>query len=496
MTRLVKIGLFVLITGAGSTFYIMQTAETINAPDTYKVKAYIEDASGLNPGTRVWVSGVTVGRVRDVSLQNGKALLLLEISSEVPVYKNAVLRKKSQSMLGNAVVSLDPGSPRATAIKSGELIPRVISSTEMDRAFESVENVAQEMETFMKELNSFMGEGGGYRSFEDILAITEQTIDNTNRLVEENLLLMADSLENISEMTARYNMSSEQDVKDISTILQNTARITERLDKILAAQDENIDYSVSALRESIDRLNASLANVESITRRIENGEGNIGRLVKDEEIYERVDRVTKNVDDFVGSAMGMDVQLGFKSEYLTVQGTTKNHAEVRLVPQSKPKYYSIGVVDTPDGTVHKTTTRTREDLNSDGSVDTDKTVYEEETTGDLKLSAQLARTYGPVTLRGGIIESSAGFGVGYQPIDRLHFSTELFEFNQNEGPYLRGYGTFYPLFDPGSNNPLKWLYITGGVDNALVGDRDYFIGLGMRLTDNDLRSVLPFVPAP
>ena len=45
MNRFVKIGLFVLVTGAGSAFYVMQTADKIDAPDTYRLKAYIEDAS-------------------------------------------------------------------------------------------------------------------------------------------------------------------------------------------------------------------------------------------------------------------------------------------------------------------------------------------------------------------------------------------------------------------------------------------------------------------
>ncbi len=497
MTRLVKIGLFVLITGTGSIFYIMQTAETINAPSTYKVKAYIEDASGLMEGTRVWVSGVTVGRVRKVSLSEGKALLIMEISSEVPLYRNAVLKKRSLSMLGNAVVALDPGSPQAVPLKEGEPIPRVESSTEMDRAFSAAEQVAKEMEMFMKELNSFMSEEGGYRTIEEILASAKSTVDTTNRLVEQNLVLLSESLENISDITGRLNTSSRQDAQNLSAIMENTARITERIDRLLTEQDGNIDSSVAGLKESIKKLNASLAHIEAVTGKVERGEGNIGKLVHDEEIYERFDRVTKRVDEFVGSAMGMDVQLGFKSEYLTLQGKTKNHAEVRLVPESKPKYYSLGVVGGPDMKVTETETEELVVNESSGSTSSHSTTYEKKKTNDLKLTAQLAHIYGPVTIRGGIIESSAGFGLGYRPLPQLKLSTELFEFNQNQGPYLRGYGSIYPLYDPDSRNPLNWLYLTGGVDNALVGEeRDYFFGLGLRLTDNDLRAIMPFVPSP
>ena len=87
-------------------------------------------------------------------------------------------------------------------------------------------------------------------------------------------------------------------------------------------------------------------NIESITSTVARGEGNLGRLVQDDTLYERVDRVTRNVEEFVDSALGSEVQVGFRSEYLALQQSTKNHADVRLVYPRKDKYYSLGVVGT------------------------------------------------------------------------------------------------------------------------------------------------------
>ena len=495
MTRLVKIGLFVLITGAGSVVYIMQTADTINAPDTYQVRAMIENASGLMPGTRVLVSGVAVGRVREVDLIQGQAELLMEVSSEVPVYQDAVVKKTMQSMLGNAVVTLQQGSPRKPRIESGGVIYNVVSTTAMDRTFEVAEQVGEEMGVFMEELNKFMGEDG-YQTINEMLSLARDTVDTTNRLVERNLVLLSQSMENVVRITDRLDTSSTQDVQQLSNILAHTASIAERLDILLENRDEDINNSISTISESVDQLNATLTHLKNTTEKIERGEGNLGKLIHDDSIYTTVDRVAKNVDEFVNSAMGLNVQVGVKTEYLTLQNTAKTHAEVRLMPQGKPKYYSFGVVNTPDQLSRTTETRTIVVDNTNGTVD-DTTTTETERTDELKLSAQMARTFGPLTLRGGIIESSAGFGIKYQPARQLSLATEMFEFGQEEAPYLRGYGTIYPMFDPEANNPLNWLYLTGGVDNALSsGGRDYFFGIGLRFTDNDLRTVLPFAPSP
>jgi phospholipid/cholesterol/gamma-HCH transport system substrate-binding protein len=495
MNRYVKIGLFVLITGSGSIFYVMQTADTIDAPDTYELQAYIEDASGLRPGTQIWVSGVAVGRIQDIALDRGQALLMMELSTEVPVYRDAVIRKQTQSLLGNAIVALEPGTPSAIPVSHGGLVPNVVATTSMERAFNSAEQVAAEMETFMAGLNSFMTEKGGYSTLEEILTLSRDTVATTNRLVESNMLLLQESLESIAAITARLEANSGQDLREISAILAHTASITERIDRILADQDTQVNDSVASLRESIDYLNASLSNVAAITSRVEQGEGSLGKLINDEKLYERIDRVAKNVDEFVDSTMGMELQVGFSSEYLTLGQTTRNTAELRLVPRDKNKYYSFGLVSTPDGTLSETETRVRQDTNSDGTIDSDTTTFESERSDQLKFSAQLARSFGPLTIRGGVIENSAGFGLGLKPTKQVALSSELFSFT-GDVPYLRGYGTFFPVFDPSSANPLNWLYLTGGVDNALSDERDYFLGLGLRLTDNDLKGVLPFVPSP
>src|SRR6056297_2270707 len=358
MTRLIKIGLFVLITGAGSVVYIMQTADTIDAPDTYQVRAMIENASGLMPGTRVLVFGVAVGRVREVDLIQGQAELLMEVSSEVPVYQDAVVKKTMQSMLGNAVVTLQPGSPQKPQIESGGVIYNVISSTAMDRTFRTAEELGQQLNEFMKELNNFMDEGGGYQTIDEMLSLARNTVDTTNRLVERNLVLLSESMENVARITERLDTSTNQDVQELSKILAHTASIAERLDILLENRDEDINSSIATISESVDRLNASLADLNRVTKKIERGEGNLGKFINDESIYDRVDRVTQNVDEFVNSAMGLEVQVGVKSEYMALQGAAKTHAEVRLLPEGKPKYYSFGVVDTPDQLSRSTETRT------------------------------------------------------------------------------------------------------------------------------------------
>jgi phospholipid/cholesterol/gamma-HCH transport system substrate-binding protein len=42
---------------------------------------------------------------------------------------------------------------------------------------------------------------------------------------------------------------------------------------------------------------------------------------------------------------------------------------------------------------------------------------------------------------------------------------------------------------------LKTLWIVGGVDDMLNESRDFFLGAQLRFNDEDLKAILPFVPA-
>ena len=126
-----------------------------------------------------------------------------------------------------------------------------------------------------------------------------------------------------------------------------------------------------------------------------------------------------------------------------------------------------------------------------GTVSTTDTT---ETTYGVAVNAELARRVGPVTLRGGVLESTAGFGVEFEPFRWVNLSGELFDFRKNESPNLRGTVTLYPYFDPDSAKPWNWLYLRGGVSSALDESRDWFIGAGFRFADEEIRGLVGLVP--
>jgi phospholipid/cholesterol/gamma-HCH transport system substrate-binding protein len=104
------------------------------------------------------------------------------------------------------------------------------------------------------------------------------------------------------------------------------------------------------------------------------------------------------------------------------------------------------------------------------------------------INAEIGKRYDNILLRGGIIESTGGVGVDYfTHKDKVKLTAEVYDFNsendiRGDNPHLNLKATY--LY-------LKHLQFIAGIDNILnVDAREFFLGVGVKFKDNDLKPLL------
>ncbi len=481
MSRYLKIGLFVTVVGVGTILYVMETAERVGNGQTYTVHAFVPDATGLLLDSSVRLAGVEVGRLRNIELDGDRARLTLEIRRDVELFDDAMISKETQSMLGTATVAINPGTGQGAMLTDGSVIRNVRQDATISDAVGNANELAANAAQLVGEISEYLQDEQTVQALNEIVQVTRQTVIATSDLLEQNLQLARSSMQSIESFSVRLDQRSVAVLDSVQEVLESTVSIAERLDALIDENDESVGRSIAELEQSIESLRTVLSsfeqtaeNVEVVTQRVRDGEGNVGRFLAEDQLYERIVNVTGQAEEFLDATVGLGIQVGFQSEYLTEQLSTKDRFELRLVPDPDQKYYSVGVVSVPG-------------LEERGA--------DPEDSKELLFNLQLARTWGPLTVRAGVLESTGGVGLDLLPISRLELSAEAFDFGADDGVYLRGYGTLYPFYDPESNNPINWFYLAGGVDDAMdVYQRDYFVGAGVRFSDRDLRGLVGFVP--
>ena len=95
--------------------------------DSYPVIAKFTSVTGLRVGNPVNVLGIEVGRVERIFMdqENQKAIVELKIKKGINIYDDAIASIKSEGLIGDSYLSIDPGG-------GGELLgPRgIITETQ------------------------------------------------------------------------------------------------------------------------------------------------------------------------------------------------------------------------------------------------------------------------------------------------------------------------------------------------------------------------------
>ncbi|MEA2307988.1 MAG: phospholipid/cholesterol/gamma-HCH transport system substrate-binding protein [Thermoleophilaceae bacterium] len=122
----------IVLSLAVSIYVVRQ--ERLRFPWEHETRIYaeFENAQSVTPGQgqTVDVAGVQVGEIGGVKLENGHALVQMNLTSDDlgPVYRNAHLQLRPKTGLNDMAIEMDPGRPdpslpRAGRLKDGDRLP-------------------------------------------------------------------------------------------------------------------------------------------------------------------------------------------------------------------------------------------------------------------------------------------------------------------------------------------------------------------------------------
>jgi phospholipid/cholesterol/gamma-HCH transport system substrate-binding protein len=268
----------------------------------------------------------------------------------------------------------------------------------------------------------------------------------------------------------------------IEEILASVKKVADRLaegegtvGKLL--KEEQVYESVKAvtdeLKETAPRLNRTMANLEEITAKINQGEGTIGKLVNDEEVYNSaqetlssVKTASQKLTSLASKAERVEFYIGAESAYNFDTRRSLSKAYFEIEPTSS-KIYRIAF-----------------SMLSGEGTEADRT-----DEPDSEFDAQIGLRFfsDRLTLRAGMLEGRMGGGADWRIWDRKIIATvegrDVWTREKDEGisPFLlRAY----------IDADLFWgFYIRVGVDDILDNPAP-MAGGGLRIRDDDIKALI------
>lgn len=484
MSQAIKVGIFAAIVLVVLAALILKIEDIdIFAADGRRLDALFDSVAGLDDKAAVRVAGVRVGRVDGIGLEDRRArvTLLLEVPVSLAVGTRASIA--SVGLLGDKYVELIPGPSGGPPLPEGAVVPGDVPVS-LDQALARLNAVAENIEEIT---GSMTGEGSGNNQIARLLSNLEAISADVRDLIAANREELTATVENFRATSA--------------TLAQELPRLADRMQQVLGqiggVVDENraeLKASLENVRQLTEGLKPAVDDLRTISNRLASGEGTIGKLLTSPEAHDKlvstltsIESGVSGLSETLGAAQKIQLDLGLEGYYLpTIE---ESQAGVQIDIRTRSQWlYRVGIADTPFGKERKEFERTTV-TKPDGTIEV-TTIDTFKREDELSLSALLGARLGQrLALRTGLIESSFGVSAEYPLLeDKLLLSFEAFDFNREDDlePHLRLAGRW--RLHPN-------LYLVGGYDDFLTGERDsYFLGGGVRWKDDDLKYLLGSVP--
>lgn len=247
---------------------------------TRKFYVVYDNVEGLTPSAAVTINGLTVGKVNTITIdeKTGKLLVEIQMDNDVPVAKSSTASIYEPGFIGGKQIAINPNFEDTNYAKSGDYLqPKVIL--------------------------------GLTASLEKNLAPIQEKLDKV--LANADALLV--NLNDVLDANTKSNL--KKTIAELNTTMTNFSSVSGNLDKVVADNKEKLgsvvtnldkttgnfvkiseDLEKAKLGETVENLEKTLVNVNKIMADMESGKGTMGKLLKDDAMYNNLTKASKEIE--------------------------------------------------------------------------------------------------------------------------------------------------------------------------------------------------------
>lgn len=250
--------------------------------------------SGLEVGHKVLASGMEVGQVRELHLQNdGKVKVHINLVRPLQLFDGYQIAVKDASALGGKYVDIQLGNSAEgeiplRQIHEGVAQPSLFDDPNLRDTFVSLKKITRTLQENLEEKDK-----------QGTIALLLTRRDLYDNLLEtsRNLKEISDQIQN-PEGTVGKLLYERKFAEDLSKTVENIHNLTEDL-RVITDDVKEITHGLRAGEGTAGKLlkdeslyretEKVMRNLAKITDKIRRGEGTIGKLMVKDEVYQQLE---------------------------------------------------------------------------------------------------------------------------------------------------------------------------------------------------------------
>lgn len=241
----------------------------------------VESTEGLLTAAPVTVNGFQVGQVREINYDydKNKITVLLSMNKEMKVPEGTTISMVS-GLLGGASLVLNMGD--GPAMKPGSYIP----TTDLPGLMDNVkDNVLPMVSGMLPKVDSIMNNVNGLTG-DPALAAALARLDGITRQLQL-------SAQQLTVLMNGLNRSVPGVMNNVNGITSNLTGATGNL------TDLSTSLKQLPLDSTVNALNATLANLEALSKQLNDKNSTLGKVMNDRELYDNANHAIASLDSLL-----------------------------------------------------------------------------------------------------------------------------------------------------------------------------------------------------
>ena len=260
-------------------FNFLKGVDFLSPTNNYYV--IYNDVAGLQTSNPVKINGYNVGRVSDIQIlqdRGNKILVEIEISEDI-IVGNDASALLDIGLLGTVEIILDVGNTQEPTAKGDTLIAKLDKGLE-ELLVESALPVADNLQITISRVNVILDSLRG--NTQDI----NESLDNLVKISRRVNAMTYENRGNIRELFENLN--------DITVILKRTSQQFDPLMNNLNAAADSIRSL--EVQQTLDNLNATIGKLDQLLTNINEGEGTLTKLLKEDSLVTNLNSTLEDLD--------------------------------------------------------------------------------------------------------------------------------------------------------------------------------------------------------
>ena len=242
-----------------------------------------DEVEGLVEGAKVTINGLVIGKIMKIDFlpNTTRILITMSVRNELDFSPQSEAILYEAGLIGGKAIQIDPVFDSKSIVKSGDTLVSALKPGLTELINKQIEPLQLKIENMLTSADSlFIGVG-------NIL----------NNDSQENLKSI---LKNLSLSTSKINDAS---ISLVEILKKNQSNIDNTFENFAETSDnlKTITDSISQanLAVAINKFTNTIESLDGIVATIESGNGTMGKLVKDETLYQNLSQASKELEDFL-----------------------------------------------------------------------------------------------------------------------------------------------------------------------------------------------------